>query len=414
MKIMLQILLCLTASLSAAVIAGEEDSRWSIKGFGTLGLTQSDTDRLGFFRNWTVSQETTDSLEVLTDSRLGIQLDVEINDAWSGAAQFIFRDHAGKFFEQNLDGAFLRWYPSDDMVIRFGRMQVDHFLLSDYTNVGYAYSWVRPPHEFYGAIPFTHYDGIEIKKTFFMEKGNLSLKVHTGSARVDLSKAYQSLDTGGFVAGIKFEYEQGSWRSNISYDFIGQNKEMGGDITNVLAAINNPVVNTIIPGISDLTDDISIEGSKVHFLSIGTVYDDGIWLGQAEASYRKAGQVVSRDLFSGYVSIGRRFSDVTLFSTYGITHSYQSHIKVPDVVLPVPQMIALQKQIDWLVNKGDITDQQSATLGLRWDFHQKMAFKAQWTHFMFGEDGTSLWLTSRPGKNPDQVDLFSIGIDFIF
>ncbi len=198
--------LALMLSISSTARANDNYPNWSIKGFGTLGFAYSDNDKLGFYRDRTQTQEVKKSLEIATDSRLGLQLDVDINDFWHITTQFIVRDHAGDFFEQNLDWAFLKWNPGNDYEIRAGRLGADAFLLSDYRNVGYAYPWMRPPHEFYANIPLTHYDGINIKKTLFLENGDLAFKLYGGYTSTKLSETYNNFDLDASFVGANILY----------------------------------------------------------------------------------------------------------------------------------------------------------------------------------------------------------------
>jgi hypothetical protein len=90
--------------------------------------------------------------------------------------QWVARNHAGAFFEQNLEWAYLRWRPWNDLDLRVGRLGLDVFLLSDYRNVGYAYPWMRPPQEFYAPLFPYHLDGADIAQRFHLGEGFLTLK----------------------------------------------------------------------------------------------------------------------------------------------------------------------------------------------------------------------------------------------
>jgi hypothetical protein len=216
------LLLTTLPSLSFIAIADENYPTWSVKGFGSFGFTRADTDKIGFYRNRTQTQEAKKSLEIATDSRLGVQLDIDLNDNWHITTQFIARDHAGDFLEQNLDWAYLRWYPNEDTVVRAGRMGFDAFLLSDYRNVGFAYPWMRPPHEFYANIPITHYDGIDIRKSLSLDHGLVSLKAYAGYTSTQLSEEYYDTELEGPMAGANIVYETGSWRLRAGYTYIRQ------------------------------------------------------------------------------------------------------------------------------------------------------------------------------------------------
>jgi hypothetical protein len=406
-------LLVLAILISATAKADDLFPAWSVKGFGSIGFARTNTDKLGFYRDRTQTRNANKSLEISTDSRLGIQLDVDINDSWHATTQFIVRNHAGNFFEQNLDLAYLRWYPNADTIVRAGRMGFDAFLLSDYRNVGYTYPWMRPPHEFYANIPITHYDGLDLTQNISLGDGYLSLKGYAGYTSTELSEEFLNLKLEGPIAGTNISYENGNWRIRAGYTFLRQLKE--AKLQELVSQINDPENNVLFPGLSQLAPLLSIRDSNIHFMSLGTAYDDGIWLVHAEASYMdtQGQRIFNPDTASAYLSIGRRVSKVTLYSVYGFSHSFHKKTKVPRPLFPDPALIQSQQEIESRFNNQAINE-HSLSLGLRWDFYPKFAFKLQWVHYWLTDNGVSLWHRTEAVNNPDNVDVMSFGIDFVF
>jgi hypothetical protein len=406
-------LLTLLFLISSTSIADEAYPNWSIKGFGSLGLVRSDSNKIGFYRNRTQTQEVNKSLDISTDSRLGVQLDVDLTDSWHITSQFIARDHAGDFLEQNLDWAFLRWYPNEDTVVRAGRMGFDAFLLSYYRNVGFAYPWMRPPHEFYANIPITHYDGIDIRKSLSLNHGLISLKAYAGYTSTQLSEEYYDTELEGPMAGANIVYETGSWRLRAGYTYIRQVVDI--DTRDLKLQINDTTNNFLFPNLNQLAPLITFKDSNIHFMSLGTSYDDGTWLIHAEASYMdtEGQELFNPDTASAYLSIGRRFSNVTLYSLYGVSHSFQTKTEIPDPRFPDPRLLLIQQEVEERFN-SQVINQQSLSIGLRWDFYPKVAFKAQWSHYWLGEDGDALWQRDVGVDTPENVNVMSFGIDFIF
>lgn len=419
--------LALMIMASSTVEADDGYPSWSLKGFGSIGLARSDNETIGFYRNRTQNQEVNKSFEVATDSRLGLQLDVDINDDWHLTTQFVVRDHAGDFFEQNLDWAFIKWTPIefDGYEVRVGRLGVDAFLLSDYRNVGYAYPWIRPPHEFYANIPLTHYDGIDVKKTFLFEEGELAIKFGGGYTATKLNDHYLNYDLEGPFLMANMVYTTGNWRSRIGYGYIWQNKEIkSDDLSRLRTVLSDPISDFLIPHVSQLAPLAYVDDSYLQFMSIGTAYDDGTWLVHTEAAFvnEEEQQLVNTDAMSAYLSIGRRFSDVMLYSRYGILHGFHETVDALDIN---PQLVGtplepviqgMTQEIASGFNKQQL-EQQSLSVGMRWDVYQRIAFKAEWTHYWLGDNGqfASLWqYDDIEGTTPNHINLVSFGIDFIF
>ncbi|MCK5829787.1 MAG: hypothetical protein KAH20_05750 [Methylococcales bacterium] len=419
-------ILALATTVGSTAIADDNYPEWSIKGFGSIGFARSDNETIGFYRDRTSTQEVKKSLEITTDSRLGLQLDVDINDSFHFTTQFVVRDHAGDFFEQNLDWAFLKWNPLvvEDYEIRVGRLGVDAFLLSDYRNVGYAYPWIRPPHEFYANIPLTHFDGADIKKSFYLENGELTLKLGGGYTFTKLSEYFQDFDLEGPVLVANIIYTTGEWRFRAGYGHIWQSKNLESSLfSRIRGVLTNPATNFLIPNLNQFLPLTNINDTHLQFMSLGTAYDDGTWLVHAEASYldEEGQQIINADVASAYLSIGRRFSDVTLYSRYGIAHSFEKKTKALDInplLVGTPNEPAIREINQQIIDgfNGQAIKQQSLSIGLRWDFYQKMAFKAEWTHYWLGKNGkfSSLWQHDPNENTPHHVNLVSFGIDFIF
>lgn len=402
------------ASVGAASVGDAsvgDDFRWSIKGFGTLGFTGTDSNDIGFKRTATQTIDATKSWGTATDSRLGLQVDVDFNQSLHATVQWIARDHSGNFFEQNLDWAFLRWNINDTSNIRLGRLGVDVFLLSDYRDVGYAYPWIRPPHEFYSQILFNHFDGFDFTHRI---SDQVSIKLFAGRSLnvipVDIDPEFKLING---VAGASIKYESDSWTTRAGYAYV---RLLNDDdaLDEAITLVNDPLANFGIPGLSQLSSVIAIKDSEVHYYTLGAAYDDGTWLAQAEVSYSDTDTIYFPDTISSYLSIGRRFSNITLYSLYGISHSKKNNVDIPSPIFPLPALQQLEQGLEALLNTHGV-DQQSISLGLRWDFYQNVAFKAQWSHFWLGEQGTQYWYADPfSDSQSEQINVWSFGVDFVF
>ncbi len=401
--------------LSGAVPALAEDSYpdFKVTGFGTLGASGTDTDRLAFRSDIKQTPGVTDSWGFDTDTRMGLQVDVDINESWHAMAQWIARNTAGDFLEQNLDWAFLRWRPADDLDIRVGRLGIDTFMLSEYRNVGYAYLWMRPPHEFYSGLPVYHFDGADIAKKFEIGEGVMTVKAFGGHSFTQVPTNLSGLAEQDLtLIGGKLAYEVGNWNARISYNYSLNNDEIA-PLQPLLTALNSTEINAVWPGAQALAGKIATKNKVVHFSSIGLGYDDGIWLAQMEASYTHTDMTVYPSVASAYLSAGRRLGKVTLYSLFGISETLNNPVNVSNPLVPVPEIIELRNAADQLLNTNGV-DEQSVSLGLRWDVHEHVALKTQWSHNWLGNNGASLWLPRGTGSTPDTVNVWSVGMDFMF
>ena len=398
---------------SGLAFAEINDSIFSFKGFGTLAITGTDTDALGFRRDTSTGHGANKSWSIPTDSRLGLQIDAHFNDDFSATAQWVLRDRSGQFFEQNLDLAFLRWDVSPELFIRLGRVSPDVFMLTDHRNVGYAYPWMRPPHEFYGQIPIYHYDGLDITHKLALHGGFLTVKLFGGYTHNQISSFVENetIEQGGTIFSGSAVYMKGDWTSRLSYSQFEVTHD-SSDLNLLRQTLTNPAVNLVWPGVQSLAPRIQTIGTIARFSEIGAAYDDGIWLAQAEASYIDTDSPFFPSMASGYFSLGRRFSSLTLYGLLGIGKSLNSKTNIPQLLFPDPNLVVAQKSLDQALNNN--IDEKSLSLGLRWDFSTNMALKLQWSHFWLGRNGTQNWITNPQQSAPEEVNVFSTGIDFVF
>jgi hypothetical protein len=403
----------LLLALAVGPAAGEHGVDWSFKAFGTLAAVGTDTDTLGFRRDPTQDTAATRDWAADIDSRLGLQLDVDLDHAWHAAVQWVARNHAGAFFEQNLEWAYLRWRPWNDLDLRVGRLGLDTFLLSDYRNVGYAYPWMRPPQEFYAPLFPYHFDGADIAQRFHFGEGFLTLKGFAGHNYTQVLPSYSPVfGLNSLLFGGSLAYESGDWRARIGYAQLRPLNDY--DRWPELAQLRSPSANRLWPGASRIADDLSLQRGRVHYGSIGLAYDDGLWPIQAEAAYIDSSVPQLPTLGSAYLSVGRRLGNFTLYSLFGIAESLHHHVKVPGPLLPFPDLLEKQRVIEGYLS-GQGVDQKSVSLGVRWDVYDDVALKAQWSHFWIGNDGGLFWLApSVPPAGAMEVNVWSCGVDFVF
>jgi hypothetical protein len=396
--------------LTNVVKAETFSPKWSVSGFGSLGGIGTDTNAIKFYRDTTQTKGVGKSWTVTTDSRFGLQLDIALNEQFHITTQYIIRDHAGDFFEQNLEWAFLRWSPSSDVDIRVGRLGIDSFLLSDYRDVGYAYPWMRPPHEFYAHILGSHFDGFDISKHYRLGNNFIKLKLFAGYSHGNLRQSSKIIEAP--IAGANIGYNTGNWRTKIGYTYLQLLNEALND--NIIKLINDPRLNIILPGFSNIAPRFSNVNTYGHFLSVGSTYDNGLWQIQTEAAYTNTNSLYFTSRASAYLSIGRRFANITLYTLYGISHSFQNPLDIPKPTLLIPLFQEVYNQLDTLANKNG-QDEQSLSLGLRWDFYTNIAFKVQWSHYWIGApNNTQQWEKVPPQSAPHNINVWSVGIDFIF
>lgn len=407
--------LCAGLFLLGATTAIQAENSYpyaTFSGFGTFGYTGTDSQTLGYVRDLSQPTAIRDSWSPTLDSRLGLQGDVDFSGSLHATIQWIAREHEGNFFEQNLEWAFLRWTPSHDLTVRLGRVGADLFLLSDYRNVGYAQPWMTPPHDFYASFPIYHVDGIDATQKWQVANGTLALKIFGGYSFNQLPSFVSAIyDAKTTLNGINLNYEKGNWRSRLGYSYMRIFNDP--PFQQLKETLNSPAINAILPGANQLDRYTAVKNSDLHFISLGATYDDGTWLAQTEGGYLHSPTRFLPSTFLSYLSLGRRVKAFTFYTLLGLSESFQDPVTMPQPLVNTTQIKALTDSTENLLN-GRNKNEKSVSLGMRWDFYDKMAFKFEWNHYFIDQSGAGTWLKEKNLATSEEVNVWSLGIDFVF
>jgi hypothetical protein len=157
----LKTLTALTAmSLAASAVWADDSSNVSISGFGTAALTRTNTSDAEFARPNQLAGVTTDA-KTGVDSNFGIQVTAKATDWLSFTGQGLVRKNVTDNFGAELTWAFAKAKVNDQLSVRVGRMGLPVYMISDYRNVGYANTMLRPPVEMYTQVILESIDGID-------------------------------------------------------------------------------------------------------------------------------------------------------------------------------------------------------------------------------------------------------------
>src|SRR5471030_441248 len=183
MKKQLLVAAVLAATAAMQAQAGTlGDDNLTISGFGTLGVAKSNTDQAQFAR-YNQAEGVSDKAKIGLDTNLGLQATYKINDWLSGTAQILTRKNTSPTFTTDLTWAFLKARVNDEVSVRVGRVVLPTFLISDYQNVGYANTMMRPPIEMYGQAPIENVDGADVNFQRAFGDFNFTTQAFAGVSR---------------------------------------------------------------------------------------------------------------------------------------------------------------------------------------------------------------------------------------
>ncbi len=391
----------------------------SLSGFGTLGVVHNSSDELYFHRDFTMPADDSE-YSFKTDSLLGLQLNAELTSHLDGVAQAVIKDRVSNDVIDSIELFFLRYRPNRDWSLRVGRTSVDFYLLSEYRNVSYAYLWSRPIPEFYALTSsISRIDGVDAAYTFAVGEGYWESKLAYGQAK-------SVLDGGGYKFGIDLE-ELIVFTNTVTLDpwliklAISSSKISALDfITNELVTALNDIPISLWTDASALADVTDGLGQRVRYYTLGAQYDDNLWLFQSELGYTDSDWGLLQSFYNGYVSLGYRINDVTLFGV--VAHIANSEDPIdfesPQLhpALPPETSIGIKGLHEGTLEALNSTrvKQTTYSIGVRWDLYPNAAVKMQWDHSKIDQRGTGLWTTPEFIAQDKSVNLFSLNFSYVF
>lgn len=402
-------------------LAGEDDgqiSPWRISGYGTLSYSWDDRSDLAAIRDFT---QRPDKLyhggpSWRMDTRLGVQLTYRFSPQVEGVIQAVARDQIESNLGSLIDLAYLDIQLTPDQELRLGRIGYAPFLMSDHRNLGYAYPWVRPPREFYSWIPIFSLDGGEFSQDIVQGDARWRFRAQFGRSAFDIPMgqatfAFQAAD----LWSLSLSRQAGPWRLQAGLSGFRSTTEaapLAGLHAGLeqLAALN-------LAGISDeaaqLRGETAFKNARIRYFTLGAAYDDGQWLAQAELGYSATNRAIAPSSRTGYVALARRLGEFTPYAMLSLSRPDKSALAPINDWSGIGQ--AAFQQTAYFVTNSTRQDQETLSLGSRWDFHSQAALKLQWDHSRIHRQGYALWFRSlESNARSSSVNLFTVSLDFVF
>lgn len=410
------LLLCCFFNISHAQYG--EFSKFTLSGYGTLSYTVDDRSDMAPMRDFT--QRPDDDYKTggtwKLDSRLALQGHYRFAPTVDFVVQGVLRDQVEQSFANSMELAYVGWRPHAQVEVRAGRLSYDAFMMSDTRNLGYAYLWVRPPTDFYGWAPIFSVDGGDITYTTYISGWQIRLRAQGGVNRFDAATGDQvySVDTSDWSAAV--QGQSGPWRIKAGFTKakFKKNANVFEPLREGLGQISS------IPGISPqirseatfLRDKLAFKDMDLTYITLGAAYDDGTWVAQAEISKSDMSSNLMPHGYMGYIGAGRRFGNWTPYFLFAFAR---------------PSYDVYEAQSDWSpIRSGDFqntviqfynmirTDQETYSLGMRWDFHNQAALKLQWDH-SYVKPYYGLWSRKiSTSQEPSHINQCTLSLEFVF
>jgi hypothetical protein len=379
------------------VDGGDNYPALALRGFGTLGLARSSTDRAEFVRDLSQPGGVSKHWSSKIDSVVGLQADVQLAETVTAIAQIASRYHSDGSFDPELTWAFAKFDPSQNLSLRAGRLGTEFYMLADSRLVGYSYLPIRPPNDYYGALPFSYIDGFDGLATLPLGDGLLRGKLFSGLTREKAPLADRQWDLNGSrMSGGHLDYQQGAWQWRIAYAQIRFEHEL-------------PVepLHSLLEGFGAVaaSEALAVSGKRSHFYSAGMAYDGGPLQLQLMLSRTRQESAIFEHSRAGYLIGGYRFGELTPFAGYSWARSSPKQLATG--------LGAAMDAVVASIMADSHTDQHSFFAGMRWDFRRNMALKAQ-VDAIRGSPQSIFPTRWEKADYNGRMNIYSLALDFVF
>lgn len=344
-------------------------SMFSYAGFGTVGVVHSDQRYSDYVRNNIRKPNGpgySNAWSAVVDSNVGLQLMFNCHDL-SAVVQVVAEQQWNKNYKPEVEWANIQYGFTRNFSARIGRIVLPTFMMTESAKVGYANTMVRVPIDAYGDVPITNNDGIDATYRLNYGKINNSTTVHYGVTKAKgVSGLYNEARK---IIGFANDVEYGPYKLHVGYSQFK---------LTVPTVANLPIPSLAALGKAD---------AKV--MSVGLAYDEQDLFASVEMT--TLDHVLPGKKRGWYVLGGYR---IDAFTPY-IAYSAQKQITRPS---PVFQPV----------------NQQSAIVGVRWDFYKNTDLKVQVEQIRTDADSRGAF-KSYPGNQPGTTTrLLSLAVDFVF
>ncbi|QTL34671.1 hypothetical protein [Pseudoalteromonas viridis] len=378
MKKLLAFSSCLSLLLSASAMADMRISGYgSIIAGKTLG-TVDDPLNPGQTRDEILTADFYDvgqydnDITFNAESILAVQAVVDLNEKFSVTAQLVAKGVDD--FEPEFDWYYVTYQASDQLTLMAGRRNIPMYYFSEFSEVGYAYPWMRPPSNLYW-WQVTQFNGVH---------------------------AMYNFELGDYSNTLTFFY--GNEYSDDNVEMLYYDKLYGG---------NARTVNEFWTDITGMNWNISGDNFDLRFVYFQndrdreTIQQDGSIDPYTPFSQTFIGLGGSINLSQFTVLFDANFVDYdddlgTEFPTYLVSvvyhwddiQPYVSYSKADHERTKVPT--------------EDLEEHYMLSFGVRYDFMPKAAFKVQYDKFVDQGDVPNGWAYHGDSRT------ISMGVDFVF
>ncbi len=406
----------------------------SISGFGTLGGTISNQDF--------IYQRFIDNSGTLKNDTIGgLQLDADLGTTWGLTLQTKLAPSQQRDtgFDPTLSWAFLSWRPTNEWLLRLGRLRIPGFLHSTTMDVGMSFTFAHLPFELYSVSPTFDTAGISISKTWLQPGREWSLDGYLGVSEADWRYYFRdgipaNAPAGAFFSEVNMDLTTGlvlalnergnRWRVGLhrvdfklglgsllnEYTFVTL---LPGTKIGYYQTLTTPLIPNSPHNVETAIAyalNLSMELSLPYQLRLTTEY----------VQRRIVNITTGLDVNVGYIALEKRIGKWTPYSYWSAIRSLTPRLNFYDTLNTnrVPKLIPNAAMINASQRSGadlyHAYDQQSIAIGTAYQLTPQSKLKFEWINTRSGRASSFIDAPLGEETGHRQFNLFSFSYNAVF
>jgi hypothetical protein len=283
-------------------------------------------------------------------------------------------------YDVDFEWAYITFDATDSTSISAGRLRMPLFRYSASLDVGYSYHWVVAPSSVYD-VPFNNIDGIRADYSGYSGDLEYVFQLTAGKIESDFTLGGQpaELEVNSVLVGTA-EFTYLNWKLRA----VGARGTTTFDIPALEPALAQ--LGQIDPGLQNL---LAAEDDSGIFYGVRLEYDAFDWFIGAEFTGVEIEDSFYPDESNMYVTAGIRNGKWTPYISYEMS-DLNDGFKFLDRVggYPEPFQVPLTQLLVG-IQQPAVSENDTASIGVRYDYDTNVAFKADVTKYSDDLDDTN-------------------------
>lgn len=430
------------AALLATAGSAAQAADISISGYGTVGYAKSDS-------SVSYQRDINSAGSFKRDTIFGAQMNAQFTPEWSATLQGkVARapsvDHV---WQTSLPWAFLSYRPTDDFLLRFGKLRIPFYMESENADVGETFAQARLPAEIYASTPTTDFKGASFSKSWLKDAKEWTLDGYWGKTNSPWRLNMRDPNNGVILTGAAGDYflplitESKGLRLTLqegANTFLGgvhfakstdrYGKTLGPDTFMLAPAAGCTPINVppaVLVGNYYCPSPNLLSSIDTTTINLGTKIDLG-------HGFRANSEYVRQKNFGTDLSSTRQSIYLTLLKDVGAWTPYVTYSKIRSknldlyqavnsnqvqALLPIPALVAAIPQINAyqrvLADVMTVHDTYSWAVGTSYALNRNSKLKAEWSVV---QTGVASSFVSAPGGETGhkRINVMSFSYNFTF